>query len=216
MVTEPVATPKRIETDEAQALRSRRQHFAAPGGSHDRLVGFLARALPDGGGNRRGAHGDHAPVPARRSELSCLIAKGRVIDERLSVDNAMYRGRDDRAGRFRMMAGEAGATLERRGSGADAGILWRSFSFEDGPRLSAPVGSTISTKWSSTSRDYPVTLGGWLFDDSARGLGRSQAANHVGRCGVEGTIPAGTFSGRYDARRSRRARSPCKAMHVCE
>ena len=40
----------RIETSEARALRSRRQHFAAPGGSHDRLVQFLARALPMGVG----------------------------------------------------------------------------------------------------------------------------------------------------------------------
>ena len=42
MVTSHIQT----ETSEARALRSRRQHFAAPGGSHDRLVAFLARALP--------------------------------------------------------------------------------------------------------------------------------------------------------------------------
>jgi hypothetical protein len=35
-----------METSKALALRGRRQRFAAPGGSHDRLVGFLARALP--------------------------------------------------------------------------------------------------------------------------------------------------------------------------
>ena len=37
---------RRIETDEARQLRSRRQRFAAPGGSHDRLVRLLAFVLP--------------------------------------------------------------------------------------------------------------------------------------------------------------------------
>lgn len=41
---------RRIETQEAEQLRSRRQHFAAPGGSHDRLVRLLARVLPMGVG----------------------------------------------------------------------------------------------------------------------------------------------------------------------
>ena len=41
---------RRIETREAQALRSKRQHFAAPGGSHDRIVSLLAKALPMGVG----------------------------------------------------------------------------------------------------------------------------------------------------------------------
>ena len=39
---------RRIETSEAAQLRSKRQHFAAPGGSHDRLVGFLVKVLPMG------------------------------------------------------------------------------------------------------------------------------------------------------------------------
>jgi hypothetical protein len=33
-------------TVQAEKIRSRRQHFAAPGGFHDRLVRFLAVALP--------------------------------------------------------------------------------------------------------------------------------------------------------------------------
>src|SRR3546814_11179549 len=41
---------QQIETPGALALRDRRQHFAAPGGSHDRLVHFLAPALPMGVG----------------------------------------------------------------------------------------------------------------------------------------------------------------------
>jgi hypothetical protein len=43
-----MGTAKRIETAEAKALRGRRQRFAAPGGSHDKLVRLLAVVLPMG------------------------------------------------------------------------------------------------------------------------------------------------------------------------
>ena len=33
-------------TVQADQIRDKRRHFAAPGGSHDRLIGFLAKALP--------------------------------------------------------------------------------------------------------------------------------------------------------------------------
>ena len=37
---------RRIETAQAKERRHERQHWAEPGGTHDRLVGLLARALP--------------------------------------------------------------------------------------------------------------------------------------------------------------------------
>ncbi len=64
------ATHTRIETSEARELRGRRQHFAAPGGSHDRLVGFLARALPMGVGVIAALMIITPLQPARRSQLS--------------------------------------------------------------------------------------------------------------------------------------------------
>ena len=45
-----VSRHRRIETQEAKARRSERQHWAEPGGSHDRMVAFLSRALPMGVG----------------------------------------------------------------------------------------------------------------------------------------------------------------------
>ena len=45
-----MVTHRRLETNEAKQLRNQRQHFAAPGGSHDRLVTFLGKALPMGVG----------------------------------------------------------------------------------------------------------------------------------------------------------------------
>ena len=89
---------RRIETSEAKALRSQRQEFAAPGGRHDRLIGFLARALPMGVGLVAALMVITPLSP--RGEVSFLLDRKQVevIDERLSVDNAMYRGRDNQAG----------------------------------------------------------------------------------------------------------------------
>ena len=78
-----------IETSEARALRSRRQHFAAPGGSHDRMVRVLARVLPMGVGVIAALMIITPLSP--RGEVSFLLDRNKValIDERLSVDNAM-------------------------------------------------------------------------------------------------------------------------------
>ena len=98
---------RRIETQEAKALRSKRQHFAAPGGSHDKLIGFLARALPMGVGVVAALMIITPLSP--RGEVSFLLDRNEVavINERLSVDNAMYRGRDNRGRPFSITAGEA-------------------------------------------------------------------------------------------------------------
>ena len=84
----------RIETQEAKELRSARQHFAAPGGTHDKVVSFLSKALPM-------AIGVIAALMivtplSPRGEVSFLLDRNKVevIDERLRVDNAMYRGAD--------------------------------------------------------------------------------------------------------------------------
>ncbi|MBU1755576.1 MAG: LPS export ABC transporter periplasmic protein LptC, partial [Alphaproteobacteria bacterium] len=106
MVTTPRPEQRR-ETRRAAALRSKRQHFAAPGGSHDRLVGFLARALPLGVGVVAALMVVTPLSP--RGEVSFLLDRNKVavIDERLRVDNAMYRGQDDRSRPFSLTAGEA-------------------------------------------------------------------------------------------------------------
>ena len=42
---------RRIETSEAKALRSQRQHFAAPGGRHDKAVHLLKPSKYPGNSN---------------------------------------------------------------------------------------------------------------------------------------------------------------------
>src|SRR5687768_14010168 len=106
---------ERIETQEAKALRSKRQHFAAPGGSHDRVVSFLAKALPMGIGVVAALMIVTPLSP--RGEISFLLDRNKVqvIDERLRVDNAMYRGADSDGRPFSLTAGEAVQRSGREG-----------------------------------------------------------------------------------------------------
>ncbi len=105
----------RIETQEAKALRSKRQHFAAPGGSHDRVISFLAKALPMGIGVIAALMVVTPLNP--RGEVSFLLDRNKVqvISERLRVDNAMYRGSDTKGRPFSLTAGEAVQQSSREG-----------------------------------------------------------------------------------------------------
>ena len=186
---------RRIETSEASALRNKRQHFAAPGGSHDRLVGFLARALPMGVGVITALMIITPLSP--RGEVSFLLDRNAVpvIDERLSVDNAMYRGRDDRGRPFSITAGEA---VQR--SSAEGKVRMRSLMaqllLEDGPAqltadsgtydIEAEVVSVDGELRMRTADGYAMTARGVSFDLERRTV--------RGAGGVEGAVPAGTFS----------------------
>lgn len=104
---QPTIAASPTETAGAHALRTRRQRFAAPGGTHDRLVRLLARALPMAVGVIAALMIITPLSP--RGEVSFLLDRNKValIDERLSVDNAMYRGRDNQGRPFSLLAGEA-------------------------------------------------------------------------------------------------------------
>ncbi|WP_299196101.1 LPS export ABC transporter periplasmic protein LptC [uncultured Erythrobacter sp.] len=186
---------RRIETSEAKELRNKRQHFAAPGGSHDKLVGFLARVLPMGVGVLAALMVITPLSP--RGEVSFLLDRNEVdvIDERLSVDNAMYRGRDAIGRPFSLTAGEA---VQR--SSAEGKVrmedLMAQLLLEDGPaQLSAPGGvydidaDIVAVNGElrlRTADGYEMTASGVSFDlDNRLMLGEGR---------VEGAIPAGTFS----------------------
>ncbi|MGX7927425.1 LPS export ABC transporter periplasmic protein LptC [Tsuneonella sp. HG094] len=185
----------RIETQEAKALRSARQHFAAPGGSHDKVVAFLARALPMGIGVIAALMVVTPLSP--RGEVSFLLDRNKVqvIDERLRVDNAMYRGADAQGRPFSLTAGEAvqrsGAEGIVRLSNLVARIL-----LPEGPAsvtatsgqydirdevMSVPDGVRVVA-----SDGYRMTATGVSVDIPEKRM--------VGSGGVSGAIPAGTFS----------------------
>ena len=190
-----MATQRRIETSEAKALRGKRQRWAVPGGSHDRLIGFLARALPMAVGVIAALMIITPLTP--RGEVSFLLDRNKVavINERLSVDNALYRGQDDLGRPFSLTAGEAIQRSSAEGIVRMQDLVARIL-LRDGPaRLStdaatydiddkivgalAPVLLTAADGYRIMARGVSVDLS----DETMSGTG-----------GVEGEIPAGTFS----------------------
>ena len=189
-----MVTHRRLETNEAKQLRNQRQHFAAPGGSHDRLVTFLGRALPMGVGIVAALMIITPLSPG--TEVSFLLDRNKVamIDERLSVSNAMYRGQDDGGRPFSLTAGEAVQRSSREGivrmEDMMAQILLR-----DGPARISAEGGAYDIDAEVMMVDGPLRLSaadGYTM--TARGVSVDlQSRVLVGDGRVEGEVPAGTF-----------------------
>ncbi|MBX7528093.1 LPS export ABC transporter periplasmic protein LptC [Qipengyuania vesicularis] len=192
---------RRIETQEAKQLRSRRQHFAAPGGSHDKLVGFLARALPMAVGVVAALMIITPLSP--RGEISFLLDRNEVavITERLRVDNALYRGQDRQGRPFSLTAGEAVQKSSAEGIVRMDDLVARML-MADGPArveasggqydINAEVVSVTGTMRMEAADGYRMRASGVSLDLKDKTL--------EGAGGVEGAIPAGTFSAnRLDA-----------------
>ena len=188
---------RRIETSEAKELRNRRQHFAAPGGSHDKLIGVLARVLPMLVGVVAALMIITPLSP--RGEVSFLLDRNKVamIDERLSVDNAMYRGRDDTGRPFSITAGEAVQRSSAEGL-VRMDDLIAQLLLPDGPARISAVGGIYDidedivdvdgTVRLTAADGYAMTASGVSVDLEARTM--------QGQDGVEGEVPAGSFSAR--------------------
>ena len=186
---------QRNETSEAKKLRSERQHFAAPGGSHDRLVHILGRVLPMGVGIVAALMVITPLSP--RGEVSFLLDRNKVamINERMTVDNALYRGQDDRGRPFTLTAGEAVQQSSQEGIVRMRNLV-ASLLLNDGPaRLSAGEGEyDINAE--------VVSIPGTIRLEAADGyslLARNvaldlEARKISGDDGVAGAVPAGTFS----------------------
>ncbi|MFN2099495.1 LPS export ABC transporter periplasmic protein LptC [Altererythrobacter sp. MF3-039] len=186
---------RRIETEEAKQLRDERRHFAAPGGRHDRLIHVLSRGLPMAVGIMAALMVITPLSP--RGEISFLLDRNKVavIDERLRVDNAMYRGRDDQDRPFSLTAGEAVQRSSKEGIVRMQNMVAQ-LMLDDGPaRLSATRGSyNIDAEMMTV--DGPVRL---VASDGYRMIVRDVLVDlgertMTGDGGVEGAIPAGTFS----------------------
>ena len=91
----------------ADQMRDRRRVFAAPGGSHDRMVRLLAVVLPGLIGALLAVM-VLAPL-SPRGEISFLLDRTKVamVNDRLRALGAMYRGEDDRGRSFSVNAGSA-------------------------------------------------------------------------------------------------------------
>ncbi len=91
----------------ADRIRTKRQAFAAPGSSLDKIVRALAVGLPALVGVIAAMMLITPLSP--RGEVSFLLDRNKVAvaDDRLRVDNAMYRGEDSNGRPFSLMAGSA-------------------------------------------------------------------------------------------------------------
>jgi len=103
----PGALPDTAMSVQASEQRSLQQHWAAPGGSHDRMIVWLKRSLPV-------ITGIMATLLAiapftHQSEVSFVLDKKKVdmSAERLKVVEALYRGEDSRGRPFSLRAGSA-------------------------------------------------------------------------------------------------------------
>lgn len=182
-------------TVQADIARSRRMRFALPGGMHDRLVRTLAVVLPAGIGVLF-AIMVFSPL-SPRGEVSFLLDRNKVavVEDRVRVERAMYRGEDNTGRPFSLTAGQAvqrsaanpvvamrdlvarillsgGPAVLNAGSGA-----WNL----DDQKVSVfgPVVFAAADGYRMTSSDVDIDL-------------QNQRMQSRGR--VEGSVPAGTFS----------------------
>jgi len=182
-------------TQQADQIRDRRQHFALPGGSHDRIVAFLAKALPAGIGAVLAVMFIAPLFP--RGEISFLLDRNKVAvtRERLRIERAMYRGEDGRGRPFSVTAGSAvqrSATVQVvQMSDLAARIL-----LTDGPaEIKAPDGA-FDVRGNALDISGPVDFraaGGYrMTTDNVHIDLKTQQVTGSG--GVAGSVPSGTFS----------------------
>lgn len=182
-------------TVQADIQRTRRQHFAAPGGFHDKLVRILAIGLPMLIG-MLAAVMILSPL-SPRGEVSFLLDRNKVaiLEDRLKVTNAMYRGQDNSGRNFSITAGGAVQRSATR-SIVEMNNLVARIMLEDGPAiLSAGSGNydfaaeridVFGPVNFQTADGYRMTAMDMVIDVSAKRM--------MSKGRVEGRIPAGTFS----------------------
>lgn len=92
---------------QATVRRDQRRGWAAPGGSHDHLIGLLKKILPVAGA-LLAAFLLAAPF-THQSEVSFVLDKNKVdmASERMKVIEALYRGEDAHGRPFSLRAGSA-------------------------------------------------------------------------------------------------------------
>ena len=178
----------------ADRMRNKRQAFAAPGSSLDRIVRVLAVGLPALVGVIAAMMLITPLSP--RGEVSFLLDRNKVAiaDDRLRVDDAMYRGQDNSGRPFSLMAGEA---VQRSNSVplVEMDSLTARIVLPEGPAvLSAPQGS-----YDIDERQVGIPgIVQFTAADGYRLAARNVTADLVNRTlfgqgRVSGVVPAGSF-----------------------
>lgn len=182
-------------TEAADLIRDKRRHWAAPGGSHDRLVRALARWLP-------GLVGVIAAVMllsplAPRGEISFLLDRSKVAmtSDRIRVSDAMYRGEDSEGRPFTVTAGSAVQSRANEPLVRMERLVARIL-MADGPaELSAASGEyNFDTEKVAVNGPVQFTAADGYRMATSNVEIDLKARRAVGSGGVSGAIPAGTFS----------------------
>ncbi len=182
-------------TEQADQIRDRRQHFALPGGSHDRIIAFLAKALPAGIGAVLAVMIIAPMFP--RGEISFLLDRNKVAvtRERLRIDNAMYRGEDGRGRPFSVTAGSA---VQRSASlqVVQMNDLAARILLADGPAEIKARDGAYDVRRNALDVRGPVNFraadGYRMTTDNVHIDLKTQQVTGTG--GVAGAVPSGTFS----------------------
>lgn len=181
-------------SQEAIQIRNRRQHFAAPGGSHDRLVGFLAKALPALIGLVAAVM---ILVPlSPRGEISFLLDRNKVAvtTDRIKLQDAAYMGQDDQGRDFKVTAGTA-VQKSAETPIVEMLDLAANMRLQDGPaQIKAPRGAY---NYDTETIDVagPVQFSapdGYRMSTSKVAVDLKQKVA-VASGGVEGAVTTGTF-----------------------
>ena len=181
-------------TLQADIIRDRRRAFAQPGAFHDRLIAFLTKALPAGVGLVAAVM---ILVPlSQRGEISFLLDRNKVAitDQRLAVDQAMYRGTDNQGSPFQLVAGKAVqetarvpvvemsdlvATMQMSNGPAEIRARQGAYNYHsEQVAVSGPVNFAAADGYSMVTNNVSIDL---------------RTRHATGSGGVSGTISAGTF-----------------------
>ena len=182
-------------SQQADEIRDRRRAFAVPGSTLDRTVRLLAVVLPALVGAIAAAM-LIAPL-GPRGEVSFLLDRNKVAtaEDRLRVDEALYRGQDNRGRPFTLAAGEA---VQRSASVPVVQLsdLTARMQLSEGPAVLSASGGRYNIDQRSVAVDGTVTFAaadGYRI--AARGVSIDLPNRRlVGSGGVDGAVPAGTFS----------------------
>lgn len=180
---------------QADSIRNNRRERAAPGGSHDRLVALLTKVLPAVIGVLVALMVLLPFTP--RGDISFLLDRNEVamIRDRLRVDNAMYRGIDNRGRPFSLTAGHAVQRSSAEGVVRMEDLKARIL-LAEGPGVISAGNGRYDIRSDVVNVDGPVSF---TASDGYRMIARDVAIDLVtrkltGQGKVEGTIPSGTFS----------------------
>ena len=182
-------------TAQADRIRNRRRAFAAPGSPLDRTVRWLALGLPALVGVVVALMIVTPLGP--RGEVSFLLNRNKVATapNRLFVNNAVYRGEDQKGRPFSLTAGEAVQHTAMQPV-VELRDLVGSILLDEGPaRLTAPTGSyNYETQQVSVPNQVTfVAADGYEMRTSGVSIDLDKKTM-VGSGGVAGAVPAGTFS----------------------